>query len=222
MKSRYFTFENIQDKAKSIKTEAENYCPPNNIHFIPENAALLVIDMQKIFLEEKYSTFVPSAPAIMPGIRQLHAKFHELKRPVIFTRHVNTKENAGMMSRWWKSFIMEDYKSSQITDKLDLSKSIVVKKPQYDAFIESDLESILIDNNVSQLVICGVMTHLCCETTARSAFMKRFEVFFTVDGTATYNEQLHRGAIINLAHGFAKPVLIDEIISEMDNSNGRK
>ena len=222
MKSRYFTFENIQEKAKSIKNEAENYCPPNSIYFIPENAALLVIDMQKIFLEEKYSSFIPSAPAIMPGIKQLHDKFHELKRPIIYTRHINTKENAGMMSRWWKSFIMEDYKSSQITDKLDSSKSIVVKKPQYDAFIESDLESILKDNNVSQLVICGVMTHLCCETTARSAFMKRFEVFFTVDGTATYNEQLHRGAIINLAHGFAKPVLIDEIISEMDYSNGGK
>ncbi len=222
MKSRFYTLENIYEKAKSIKNEAENYCPQNSIHFIPENTALLVIDMQNIFLEEKYSSFIPSAPAIMPGIKQLSEKFYQLKRPVIFTRHVNTEKNAGMMSRWWKSFIMEDYKSSQITDKLDYSRNIVVKKPQYDAFIESDLESILIDNNVSQLLICGVMTHLCCETTARSAFMKRFEVFFAVDGTATYNEQLHRGAIINLAHGFAKPVLIDEIISEMDNINAGK
>lgn len=216
MKNLFYTAENIRKKAESIKTEAEKYCPDNNIFFTPEKAALLVIDMQNIFLEEKYSSFIPSAPAIIPGIKLLSQKFSELNRPVIFTRHVNTENNAGMMSRWWKSIIKEEYKSSHITDKLDYSKNIVVKKPQYDAFIESDLESILLDNNVTQLIICGVMTHLCCETTARSAFMKRFEIFFTVDGTATYNEQLHRGAIINLAHGFAKPVLINEMISEMD------
>lgn len=222
MKSKFYTVENIQEKAKSIKTEAEGYCPLNNIHFNPEKAALLVIDMQNIFFEEKYSSFIPSAPAILPGIMQLSEKFSESKNVVIFTRHVNTENNAGMMFRWWKSLIAEESRSSQIIDEFNYSKSIVIKKPQYDAFIESDLELILLDNKVTQLVICGVMTHLCCETTARSAFMKRFELFFAVDGTATYNEQLHRGAIINLAHGFAKPVLIEEIISEMNNYNAAK
>lgn len=222
MKSRFYTPENIQEMAKSIKTEAESYCPNNGIHFSPEKAALLVIDMQNIFLEEKCSAFIPSAPAIIPLIKQLSEKFSEMKRPVIFTRHINTEDNARMMSRWWKSLIVENSESSQIADNLDFSKSIVIKKPQYDAFIESDLESVLLDKEVTQLVICGVMTHLCCETTARSAFMKGFEVFFTVDGTATYNEQLHQGSIINLSHGFARPALISEILTEMDSLNARK
>lgn len=55
------------------------------------------------------------------------------------------------------------------------------------------------------------MTHLCCETTARSAFIRGFDVFFTIDGTATYNEDFHFGTLYNLAHGFAVPLLIDEI-----------
>ena len=222
MKNRFYRSENILEKATSLKTEAEKYCPENNIHFIPEKAALLVIDMQNIFLEEKYSPFIPSSSAILPRIKQLAKKFDESKRPVIFTRHVNTEKNAGMMGKWWKSYIMEDFEASEITNKIDISESIVVIKPQYDAFIESDLEAVLRDKKITQLVICGVMTHLCCETTARSAFMKRFEVFFAVDGTATYNEQLHRGAIINLAHGFAKPVLINDIISDMDNCDAKK
>ena len=222
MKSRFYTPENIQEIAKSMKTEAKGYCPPNNIRYNPEKAALLIIDMQNIFLEEKYSSFIPSAPAILPGIRQLSEEFVSSNRLVVFTRHINTENNAGMMSRWWKSIIVEESKSSRITDELDCSKSIVIKKSQYDAFIESDLESALLDKEVTQLVICGVMTHLCCETTARSAFMKGFEVFFAVDGTATYNEQLHRGSIINLSHGFAKPVLINEILTEMDSYNVRQ
>lgn len=219
MKNRFYTIENIQAKAKKLKAEAENYCPENKIRFNPKQAALLVIDMQNIFLEKEYTSFIPSASAILPGIRKLSEKFNEISGPVIFTRHINTEQDAKMMSRWWNSIIIENNESSQITTELDYSKNIVVKKPQYDAFINSDLESILIDKNISQLVICGVVTHLCCDSTARSAFMKGFEVFFAVDGTAAYNEQFHRGSIINLAHGFTRPVLIDEIITQIEDSD---
>jgi len=61
------------------------------------------------------------------------------------------------------------------------------------------------------------MTHLCCESSARSAFMRGFEVLFTIDGTATYREDFHRAAILNLAHGFAHPVLTGEIIKGLEN-----
>jgi isochorismate hydrolase len=221
-KDRFYTLENIQEKARLLKDEAEKYTPPNNIRFNPEKSALLIIDMQNIFLMERYSAYIHSAPAILPVIKRLSKIFLTFQRPVIFTRHINTENNARMMSQWWNSIILEEYNSSQITTELDTSKGFVVKKPQYDAFIDSDLESILTDNDIAQMVICGVMTHLCCESTARSAFMKGFEVFFTVDGTATYNEQLHRGSIFNLAHGFAKPVLAEELISMMDTPNAGK
>ena len=57
------------------------------------------------------------------------------------------------------------------------------------------------------------MTHLCCETTARDAFMNNFEVFFVVDGTATYTEDLHVGTIRAISHGFGMCVSSEEILS---------
>ena len=71
------------------------------------------------------------------------------------------------------------------------------------------------DNGVRRIVISGVMTHLCCETTARSAFVRGFEVFFTVDGTASYTADFHRASLLNLAHGFAVPVLVSEILAAL-------
>jgi isochorismate hydrolase len=59
------------------------------------------------------------------------------------------------------------------------------------------------------------MTHLCCETTARSAFMRGLQVFIAVDGTATYSEAFHRASLLNLSHGFALPVLVDEILERL-------
>ena len=92
---------------------------------------------------------------------------------------------------------------------------MVIEKSQYDAFHQTRLEEMLLERRISQVIVCGVMTHLCCETTARSAFMRGFEVFFAIDGTATYNEAFHRATLLNLAHGFAAPVLIEEIIAAL-------
>ncbi len=77
--------------------------------------------------------------------------------------------------------------------------------------IGTSLEQELRSRGVEQVVVTGVMTHLCCETTARTAFVRGFEVFFCVDGTATYTEAFQRASLLNLAHGFALPVLCEEI-----------
>ena len=99
---------------------------------------------------------------------------------------------------------------------MDVSKGYLVEKSQYDAFYETELEEYLLEKGVGQVVIGGVMTHLCCETTARAAFIRGFDVFFLIDGTATYNEDFHRAALLNLAHGFARPVLCEEILAQID------
>jgi isochorismate hydrolase len=73
-------------------------------------------------------------------------------------------------------------------------------------------------SRVSQVVICGVMTHLCCESTARSAFMHGFEVFFPVDGSATYNQAYHQATLLNLSHGFATLTTVAEILQLIKKS----
>ena len=120
------------------------------------------------------------------------------------------------MARWWREMIKPQTAHSHISPAIDLSKGIVFKKAQYDAFLGTPLAELLAERDVEQVVVTGVMTHLCCETTARSAFMRGFEVFFAVDGTATYNEELHRASLLSLSHGFAIPVTVGEMLEEMD------
>jgi nicotinamidase-related amidase len=177
----------------------------------PDKCALLVLDLQSFFLDESSHAFVPSGPAILPGIQRLADVFEAKDRPVFYTRHLNTPCDAGLMSVWWRDLIREDTPASRIVPQFDRPGRIVLCKGQYDAFSGTDLERLLHSTGVTQVVITGLMTHLCCETTARSAFTRGFEVFFTIDGTATYNEHFHRATLLNLSHGFAVPVLVDEI-----------
>ena len=182
----------------------------DNITFRRERAALLVLDMQEYFLRPYSHAFIPSAPAIVPNLQGLITNFCEANRPVIFTRHVNADVDAGMMSRWWRDIIRAGSLESEIK-AFDPSRGTVIQKNQYDAFYNSPLEETLSSRGVEQVVITGVMTHLCCETTARSAFVRGYEVFFCVDGTATYAEALHRASLLSLSHGFAIPSLCAEI-----------
>ena len=212
-KERYFPLQNIQDKAQELLTSVEFLrSRHNDLAFFPEKAALLVLDMQQYFLDENSHAFIPSAPAIIEGINTLISVFATANRPVIATRHMNTKEDAGMMSKWWRDLINSQDAYSHYDNKLNLSKYIPINKTQYDAFLQTTLAETLQALQIEQVVISGVMTHLCCETTARSAFMRGFEVFFTVDGTATYNEALHRASLLTLSHGFVIPVTVGEIL----------
>jgi bifunctional isochorismate lyase/aryl carrier protein len=64
------------------------------------------------------------------------------------------------------------------------------------------------------------MTNICCETTARSAFVRGFEVFFAIDGTATYSEEHHLATIMNFSYGFVIPILLDELFSVLSKNEG--
>lgn len=213
MKDIYFSPTSIQQKSLEMLQRVAEYKRGNMPPFTPQVSALLILDMQKYFLEPSSHACVPSAAAILPNLNALIDAYAQHHLPVIFTQHLNTPEDAGIMKTWWRDLIAPQNPLSTITDQFDISKGTLVKKTRYDAFYNTDLEDLLRGNDVRQVVICGVMTHLCCETTARSAFVRGFEVFFTIDGTATYNQDFHLATLMNLSHGFATPVLASEILA---------
>lgn len=185
------------------------------LDFRPAESAMIVLDMQRYFLDETSHAYVPSAVPVVPRLTQLAEAYRRRRRPVIFTRHMNSGDDAAMLAKWWRDVIVKDSPSSHIVADFDPSNAEVLEKTQYDAFYGTGLEKKLRGEGVTQVLICGVLTHLCCETTARSAFVRGFEVFFAVDGTATYDERFHLATVLNLAHGFAVPVLTRDIVERL-------
>jgi isochorismate hydrolase len=212
MKELYFTSDSLEKKGRQLLDELKDYRRNRAIKFVPERSALLVLDLQRYFLEPASHAFIPSAAAILPGISTVIGAYQERNLPVFFTRHLNSTRDSGQMKRWWPDLIRARNPLSEITPQLDPTKGLVLAKTQYDAFYGTPLTDWLKNRSVNQVVVSGVMTHLCCETTARSAFMRGFEVFFLVDGTATQNEAFHRAALLNLTHGFATLVLVRDLL----------
>jgi bifunctional isochorismate lyase / aryl carrier protein len=216
MKELYYTEASI---AKQSRIFLEKIIPLRNKHVCelnPQELAVLVVDCQNFFFDGDSHAFIPSAQAIVPGIKKLQNYCFQNNISVIHTRHLNNKGNAQMMLKWWGNHLPPaDGMQTEIIAELAASQALVINKSQYDAFYNSTLDSILQSKGIKQLIITGVMTHLCCETTARVAFTRGYEVFLGIDTTATYNSQFHLGTLVNLAHGCAMPMLLDEILNKL-------
>jgi bifunctional isochorismate lyase / aryl carrier protein len=223
MKEQYYTDASIDQQAQAFLKEIIPLRTHHNIQINPAKAALLVIDMQNYFVDKTSHAYIPSVDAIIPRVVELQNYCLQNGIKIIQTRHAETKENAGMMAKWWGGWLLESTNpASEVITEIAKPEIMQITKSQYDAFYEpacdSNLDFILKTNGIEQVIITGVMTHLCCETTARAAFTRGYEVFFSIDGTATYNRQFHLGSLINLAHGFAVPMLVDEIITQLRNN----
>ncbi|MHA1612694.1 MAG: isochorismatase family protein [Promethearchaeota archaeon] len=180
-----------------------------------QKLAILILDMQDYFLDPLSHAFVPSSTFILEKIKDLinFGRSHDIL--IIFTRHLNSQSQPNMMNRWWRDFIEDDNQYSKINASLnsESNNSQIITKNTYSAFRNTDLNQILEENNISQLIISGVMTHLCCETTARDAFLHDYEVFFLMDATATYTEDLHIGSLRSIHHGFGEVCTVKEVLS---------
>ena len=185
--------------------------------FTPDRSALLVIDMQRFFMDESSHAFVTDAPLVAENIRKLVGAYRSSSLPVMFTRHaLLDDEPPGIMGTWWSDNLRISDPQSEIVDSLlPLPDEKVVRKTRYSAFLGTDLEQLLRTKGIERLVITGVMTHLCCESTARDAFMRDFEVFFVIDGTASSDDDLHESSLRCLTDGFVTPVTTEEVLGCM-------
>ena len=93
---------------------------------------------------------------------------------------------------------------------------MMIVKSQYDAFYNTALEEYLRLQNIEQVIITGLLANLCCETTARSAFVRGFEVFFPVDATAAYNREFHMSTFRNLGFGFCPILKTADLINSLN------
>ncbi|TET22123.1 MAG: isochorismatase family protein [Candidatus Stahlbacteria bacterium] len=183
-----------------------------------DKAALLVIDMQRFFLEQASPTFTCGGLAILPTLKRLIASFREADRPVVYVRHVHhpNRLDAGIMGWWWEGMCLEGSPESEVqADITPLSNEKVVCKHRYSAFYNTDLETVLRCLKIEDLVISGIMTNMCCESTARDAYYRDYRVFFLADGTGTINEEMHLASLLNLAFGFAYVTTADGVIQQL-------
>ena len=173
----------------------------SHMHMRPDHCALLIIDMVRYFADPAHRAFLPASAAIVPRIASLLWAWRECNGVVVYTQHSHEGEHdLGMLGTFFSDYIHCGQPEAEIIDALAPAENdIVVRKNTYDAFLHTGLEDILHSRNIEQVVITGVLTQMCCETTARAAFTRGFETFVVADATASFDETFHINSLTSLA-----------------------
>jgi ureidoacrylate peracid hydrolase len=160
----------------------------------PAKTALLVIDMQNDFVLEGHPMEVPEARTAIPYIQQLIATSRELGIPVIYSQHTLRDDFhvSPLESTYNERLLTVGMRKGtfgvQVIDALKPAEDeIVIEKYRYDAFYSTNLEPVLRSirglNQIDTVIITGTLTEVCCESTARGAYMRDYKVAFVSDAT---------------------------------------
>lgn len=161
--------------------------------------ALLVIDMQKYFDQ------IVDKP--MPEIRRLNDYFREKKDLIVFTQHGHAPEelippikNQLVRKVGPENAIVVNTKEWELVPEIwKMARDApVTGKNTYDAFMHTDLDTVLKDRCVERVLISGVMSDVCCDTTARSAFVRGYETWYISDACWTDTQEQHSRALANV------------------------
>ncbi len=156
----------------------------------PSRTALLTIDFQNLFVEGQLAA--PDGLATLERTNRLAANCRMFQVLVIHTRHVLRADGSNMgilgeLSSAVRAGILSDggHATAWHRDLVVEPGDLLVEKPRYGAFHGTDLELILRNKQIDTLIVAGIATNICCDTTAREAVARDFRVFFLSDGTAT-------------------------------------
>lgn len=216
----YVTVNSLPGKAKQWLA----HIAPFNVHRMSlerDKSALLVVDMQRFFLDPASPTFTCGGLAILPNLKRLIAAFRAASRPVIYTRHVHHPDrlDAGIMGWWWEGMCLEGSPEGEIHDEVaPLPREKQILKHRYSGFYNTDLETVLRCLKIEDLVIAGIMSNMCCESTARDAYYRDYRVFFLADGTGSINEEMHLATLLNVGFGFAQVTTVEAIVDQMQGA----
>lgn len=184
------------------------------------SAALVVVDLQNDFVREGAPQEVPDARASLPTVEHLvdEARSHGL--PIFYTRYTAgpqvshlgwfSPECGPPLRSCWPG-VRRQYsdregllEGHQVVDELSpRAGEQIVDKYGYGSFHNTVLEDALRAAGVRQVWLVGTVTQICVEETAREGFRRGFEVVVVADGVSSFDDELHRATLKNLAAKFA-------------------
>jgi ureidoacrylate peracid hydrolase len=192
----------------------------------PQKTALLVIDMQNDFVLEGYPMEVPMARRRIPRMQEVITECRAAGIPVVYTQHIlldtfNVSPlesaynpallNAGMRKGSFGAEVVDDLKPEP--------DDVVIQKHRYDAFHNTQLENVLTSisglRQVDTVIIIGTLTEVCCDSTARGAYMRDFKVAFISDATGALSDEAQAATEKTISTFFGRVLPTGELVAEI-------
>ncbi len=204
-------------------------------------SSLLVIDMQEYQTRPGYGllksmeAFAPGVGnyyvervqgTVEPNIQRLLTAFRQARKPVVYTAFCSEMRDGSDLAKWckWRNesalelvgdkvFPHKDEASAQILMSVAPGPDdLVIYKTSSGTLNSTDLVQKLHNMNVESVVVTGVLTNVCVETTARDLADRSFDVVIVDDACATHCPELHDITLLNFQMVFGWARSTEEIL----------
>ncbi len=192
--------------------------------------ALLVVDLQNVFMLPPYPTEVPVARDIVPNVNKLATATRAAGGAVVWIQMTHTEQD----KKTWSVFYEDVTKTANrgdalkglargshgqaLYDTLDVQPhDLKVEKNRFSAFIQgsSDLDKLLKERGIDTVLVTGTVTNTCCESTARDAMMLNYKTVMVSDANAAATDEEHNATLANMLRIFGDVMSTDEVIARL-------
>ncbi len=187
--------------------------------------ALVVIDLQNVFMLPGMPVEVPTAREIVPNVNRLAAAIRKAGGKVVWVKMCLEGQSEA-----WRVFFDGDPRRATLAELTPGSRgfelhadldvrpedTILVKK-RFSAFIQgsSDIDRHLRDAGIDTVVIVGTVTNVCCESSARDAMMLNYRLVFISDANAALSDAEHNATLASILRVFGDVATTNEVIERL-------
>jgi ureidoacrylate peracid hydrolase len=198
----------------------------------PQHAALILVDVQNDFCAEggamhREGRDLTLVQAMIPRLERLLAAARAAKVSCVWIRCAyNTGPNHYLSEVWLEQARRRRngaYISYPVCEPGEWNgdffqvrpqpDEVIVTKHRYGAFEGTDLDLVLRSRGIRTVIMTGVATNVCVETTARQAFLKDYYVVFTSDCSATFTQAAHDATLANIDQFFGEVVTSEQVMA---------
>ncbi|NMS88556.1 cysteine hydrolase [Clostridioides difficile] len=141
--------------------------------------ALILIDIQNDYFKNGKCELFESKQAA-ENAKKILSFFRKNNFPVIHVQHIATDKTA--------SFFLPHTYGSEINETVfPLNNEEIIIKHSPDSFFQTNLQAVLEKKNITKLVICGMMSHMCIDTSIRTAKKLGYNITLIGDACTTKN-----------------------------------
>jgi nicotinamidase-related amidase len=177
------------------------------------NTAVIVVDMQKMWVHPRGARYLPMSEDIVPRIQELLRFCRSNRVPVLYLHTTKRKDLADVgifadikpqthnPDDQWSNF--EGSPGAEFYEPVKPAEGdLLVKKFRYSGFYGTQLENLLRALGRDTIAITGVATNVCCDSTARDGAMRDFKVLFLSDCNASFSREEQEATLSNFDKHF--------------------
>jgi ureidoacrylate peracid hydrolase len=193
----------------------------------PARTAHVVVDLQNGFMAEGAPVEVPIAREIVPDVNRICAALREAGGTNVFLRYSYDAAEPHPWTRRFDAYLTAERSAThkdafrrgaetwQLWPLLDVRPNdLVVDKTRFSVFVPGTcpLHEMLQARGIETLIVTGTLTNVCCESTARDAMQRNYQVIFVADGNAALTDADHNATLGNMAVLFADVMTTGEVL----------